>query len=525
MAENLHKKSIVRKTAFVSIALLLSKFLGVAREVFQVRYLGVGPLSDAFNSAFKIPNLLRRIFAEGALSAAFIPTMVKVMRDDSEKQASKLMTLMALFFGTLILALCVIVSFFPEPIIYIVAPGFRDKPVELHTAIGLIRILIYFVFFIFWGGLFAGALQAKMHFTVPSWGPALLNIFYIGGLIVSIYFGLPVTAFAYFLLLGGLVQALLYLVVCFKLDVTLSLPDQRTYGYFKEVIGKFLPSLLSMSIIEINLLIDNRFASTLPAGSVTLLVLASRFMTITLGAFAVAFSSILLSHFSRISLYAPKRLSFYLLESTKLILWVTLPVALLMSYFSHDIFYTIFYRLAKNVTLAQVEEGSVLLIAFLLGLFFFSLNKTLLSIYYSLHEMRYSTVITIVGAMANVFLNRLLMPLYGSVGIAFATSLGGILQTILFIVVLRWKFGFVLYYKRFIQFFASYCLQLTLVLGLFYMLYRLGRVCITLFIPAYEDFLLHTIGLWFWVGPLFLLFAGCVYYARKRYGVTLYFLG
>ena len=126
-----------------------------------------------------------------------------------------------------------------------------------------------------------------------------------------------------------------------------------------------------MGIIEINLLIDTRFASTLPTGSVTLVNTASKFMTIALGAFAAAFSSILLSTFLRISTYAPKRLSFYLLESTKFIFWITVPVAILMGFFSYDIFYTLFYRLAKNnFTIEQAAEGSALLIAFLPGHFF-----------------------------------------------------------------------------------------------------------------------------------------------------------
>jgi putative peptidoglycan lipid II flippase len=186
----LHKKSIVKTTAFTSIALLLSKCMGIAREFIQVSYLGVGPLSDAFNTAFKIPTILRKIFAEGALSAAFVPTIIKVMRQDSESQASKLFTLTGLIFGVLILALCVIVSLFPEPVIYFCAPGFYTKPEEMLTAISLIRILIYFVFFIFWSALLAGALQSKMHFAIPSWGPAILNVFYIGGLLFGIYFGL-----------------------------------------------------------------------------------------------------------------------------------------------------------------------------------------------------------------------------------------------------------------------------------------------------------------------------------------------
>lgn len=521
----LHKKSILKKTALVSISLLFSKLLGIPREILQVRYLGVGPLSDAFNSALKIPSLLRRIFAEGAMSAAFIPTIVKVMRNDSERQASRLMTLMYIVFGTFIMGLCLLVSIFPEPFVQLAAPGFIDKPVELAAATHLLQILIYSVFFIFSSALLAGALQAKMHFAIPSWGPALHNVFYIGGLTTCLMYGLSVSSFAGFLLLGGFVHMVLCLWVYFKLNFAIIWPDKTTYPYFKEVLYKFLPCLVSVGIIEINLLIDTRFASTLPSGSVTLVNTASKFMTIALGAFAAAFSSILLSHFSRISTYAPKRLSFYLLESTKFIFWVTVPVAILMGFFSYDIFYTLFYRLAKNnFTLDRVAEGSALLIAFLPGLFFFSLNKMMLSIYYSLHEMNYTTAITIIGTVSNIVLNRLLMPSYGAVGIASATSIAAVIQSILFLIMLRKKFGFVLYYKRFGRFLLAYGMQLSVASVLFYVLYKLCVVAIQRLMPGYADFFLHHIGLWFWVGPLCLLIAGLVYYLRNKYGTRLYFL-
>ena len=518
------RKSILKNTIVVSLSLLLSKFLGVIRDVIQVRYMGVGAISDAFNIAFKIPQLLRKIFAEGALSAAFIPTVVKVLNQDSQEQTNKLMAAMYLLFGIIIFALCLVVSLYPEVVIDLCAPGFRSKALELETAVSLIRILIFFVFFIFSSALLAGAMQAKMHFAVPSWGPALLNVFYILGLLVCLHFGLSVDTFAYFILLGGVVQALLYYFVYGKLGFSFSWPDKKTYGYLKEVLCKFLPCVLSVSVVEINLFIDNRFASSLPTGSATLLNLSSRFMTITLGAFAYAFSSILLSHFSRICRYAPKRLSFYLLEATKFILWITVPATLLMSFFAYDIFYTIFYKIAKNFTLEQVDEAASLLVAFLPGLFFFSFNKMALSIYYALHETKISTLITCIGTITNVVLNRLLMPYYGAWGIAVATSIAGVVQAILFVFVLHYKFELKLYGKRFIRFATTYLIQLLFFSLIFLILYKLGVAFVNIYMPSKADFLLHSIGLWLWVGPLCLLLAAGMYILRNIYGMKLYFL-
>ncbi|MBA3752328.1 murein biosynthesis integral membrane protein MurJ [Candidatus Dependentiae bacterium] len=517
------KKSLLTKTLFVSIILLLSKFIGILRELLQVNYLGVGELSDAFNTAFKIPQTLRKVFAEGALSTAFIPTIIHVMKKDSQAQADKLMSLMYLVFGSIIVVLCLLVSLFPKPLILLYAVGYASKPVELETTIRLLRTLIYFVFFIFSSSLLAGALQSKMHFALPSWGPALLNLFYITGLLSCIYWKLDVSIFSYFLIAGAVVQTVLYLYAYFFHGFTFLRPDRQTVIYFKQVLYKFLPALVTVSAVEINSIIDNRYASLLPAGSITLLNLSSRFMGIALGAFAVAFSQILLSHFSRISAYAPKRLSFYLFESTKLIVWVTLPVVLLMSFFSYDIFYTIFYKLSHRFTLTQVEAASKLLIAFLPGLIFLSLNKVLISIYSSLHELRYATAITFIGVLCNIFLNRLLVPLYGATGIAIATSLASILQTVLLIKALHIFFGFSSYYTQFFTFFYRYSILLTFFSTLFYILYRFTLYSIAYITPAYYDFLVHHIGLWLWVGPLCLILAGLFYLAYKQYGSRLYF--
>lgn len=521
---NLTKGSILSKTARVSIVLLFSKFLGVAREIIQARYLGVGSLSDAFNTAMKIPTLLRKIFAEGALSAAFVPTIVRVTKEDSQEQASRLMTLTFIGFGTLLTLICIAISLFPEAMIYLIADGFKEKPVEMAIATEVITILIYFVLFVFVSALFASALQAKMHFTIPAWGPALLNIFYIGGLLLCLYGGLSVYFFSYFLLFGGLVQTLVFGYAYLKNNFKFILPNKATYPYFREVVTKFIPCITSVSIVEINLIIDNRFASTLPAGSATLLSISSKFMTIALGAFAVAFSTILLPHFSRVSTYAPKRLHYYLLESTKFIFWVTFPVMILMSFFAYDIFYTIFYRIS-GISLGQVAEAATLLIAFLPGLFFFSVNKMLLNIFYAVHEPRATMYITIAGTILNVILNRLLMPTYGALGIAVATALAAVAQTIFFLLTLQIKMDFIIYIARFARFALAYMIQVCISLGLFFLFYYLGVACISRWsTPWWSDFLLHHVGLWLWVGPLSLVPVALLYYLRNKFGVHLHFL-
>lgn len=523
MQGQLHKKSILRKTAEVGSSSLISKFLAIAREIIQVKYLGIGVASDAFSIAFKIPSVLRKVFAEGALSAAFIPTLIKIVREKDDSEASKLISLTLAVIGCVVSILCIAIALYPTNVILLFAPGFINKTAELELAIPLLRILIFFILFISTSALLAGAMQAKHHFGIPAWGPVILNVVYIAGLLICTYFSLPVTVFCLFLLFGGLVQMASHIYMYLKLNFRFVYPDKTSWKYFGQVMIKFLPCVFSISAMEINLLIDARFASNLPAGSLTLINLSSRFMGIALSAFAAAFSSILLSHFSRVSIYAPKRLSYYLLEAAKFIFWVTIPVSIFMSFFAYDIFYTAFFKLA-DMTMDQTIEASHLLIAFVAGLFFYSMNKLLLSIYYSIHQTFLPTVISFLATLVNIALNRALMPYYGALGLAIATSIAAAAQTFLFILVLNKKFNFKLYGYNFLQFILRYIAQLSFGGISFYLVYKLCVKAIEFYLPTYKDLLLHSLGLWLWIGPLSLAFALFAYITRNKWKVKLYFL-
>ena len=147
MQQSLSKKSILKKTIAVGSSTLLSRILGLVRTIFETRYLGAGAQSDAFLIAYKFPNFLRKIFAEGALTAAFMPRLVVLAKEKEYNQMSKLITLMLMVVEALVFAVCLLVVAFPEPIVLFTAPGFATKPIELSSAVALLRILMFFVFF------------------------------------------------------------------------------------------------------------------------------------------------------------------------------------------------------------------------------------------------------------------------------------------------------------------------------------------------------------------------------------------
>ncbi|HZW61658.1 MAG TPA: murein biosynthesis integral membrane protein MurJ [Candidatus Babeliales bacterium] len=534
MSTILSKSSILKKTFEVASSTLMSRVLGIIRETLSVRYLGAGMASDAFLTAFRLPNTLRKIFAEGALSAAFVPTLVKVVRQEGKEEANRLMSLAFLIFEGLVLLLCALAMWQAEFTIKLMAPGFSAE--KIAFAVPLLRILMPFIFFISSSALLAGALQSVGHFFVPAFSPVLLNVFFITGLVACWTLNLPVTHLCFFILFGGLVQFIGHLVAYFKLGFAFGAISIGVLRNFGSVLANFLLGSISMSVVEINLFIDSQFASYLPEGSVSLIYYANRFMGIPLGVFAVAFSTILLPHFSRITAYAPKRLSFYLLETSKFVAWVTIPATLMMCFFAQKFFATLF--LSEKFTMAQAVETGHILIAFTIGLLFFSLNKIILSMYYALHAPWIPAMIAAFGAIINIVLDYILIEYWQATGLALATTISAIVQTICLVALFRSKFSIVLFRKRFVWesnfklyikqfalFIWRYTLQLSLIFSTAFALYYGIELWIaTSLSMGLKNFLLFGLGFWFWVGPLCGLTFLALFYSRKWFNVQLYFL-
>lgn len=570
MSKNVSRRFLLSKIIQVGSASLLSKILGILREILLVNYFGKpGVMSDAFTVAFKVPTLLRKIFAEGALSSALIPTLVQLNKEDlsnnsnsfnhkslennsnksnisnssnisngliekinnldnsknSNNQADKLVTLLIFTLSAIVLILCAAVIKWTTATILFVAPGYVNKPEELAIAVPLLKILIFFVFFVSSAALFSSALQAKQHFLVPSWGPIILNIAYIIGLLICIKQNLQVNYLILFILLGGFFQVAICLLAYFKMDLRFSMPDRQTFKSFRHVIFKFIPCLFAVGASEINLFIDTQFASTLAAGQYTLMGLAYRFMAIALSIFAVAFSTVLLPHFSKVTSYAPKRLGYYFLESIKLVVWLTLPVILLMSFFASDIFYTIFFRCTRQFTLENVADGALLLRGFVWALSFYSINKIFLSIFYARHSTLFPSIVAAIGAFINAGLNWFIVPKFGALGLAIDTSIGEIIQTIIFSVGLVKLLDTPIYFKNFLNFLKLAVMQVSIFALIFWLIYKIITKIIEALPFNLANLILYHLGLWLWVGPLILVLFYFMYKTRKMFGIKIYFLG
>lgn len=511
-SQAISQKTILKKIIQVASSTLISRIFGIIREVLMVRYLGATGLSDAFLTAFKIPNSLRKIFAEGALSAAFVPTIVSRLHHKDRHEIAGIMSLAFIIFEGVVLLLCGLIMYYAEYVLRFIAPGFTDD--QICHAIPMLHILAPFIFFISSSALLAGPLNAVGHFFVPAFAPILINIIFIGGIIACLWATLPVTTLCWFILCAGFAHFFLHIITYRKHGFSFGLITKQDGSIFYKIIIKFLLCLPSISLMEIALFIDTSFASLLVPGSISLLFYATRFVCIPLGVFAVAFSTILLPHFSRVQTYSLRRLHFYLFESAKLILWITMPVALLMAFFSHEIFLTIF--LSKKFTILQVGQAARILCVLLIGLFFFSFNKIILNIFYAMHAAWIPAIISLTATLLNIVLNMLFIQKLQTIGLAMATVLSSITQTVLFLIILHKKYRFRIYLGRFIQFCMRSFVQLLSVGSAFLVMYYASMRCITyIFSERSIIFLTQEIGLWLWISPVALIAVALLYYSRS----------
>lgn len=512
MSLHLSKRSLVKNTMKVGGLTFLSRILGLIRDVFLARFFGVGALSDAFVVAFRIPNTFRHIFAEGAMSASFVPAFVKSVKEGGREESNGLMTISFLFFEGIILCMYAFVLFKTEWVIKLLAPGYSSE--QVAYAVPFLRVLFPFLLLVSSSSLLAGALQAVNHFFAPAFGVPLWNMVYIGALLLAMTHNLSAMVVCGGILLGGLVQFLLNLYCYFKQNFSFGAITPQVKTLFKDVLTKFCPCLFGASIVELNNLVSGMVASYLPKGSVSLLYYGSRFMNVTLGVFAVALTSVLLPHFSRVVLYAPRRLNFYILETVKIISWVVLPVVLLMTFFSKSLFSMVLF--SKSGTQAQAAEAGGILVIYLVGLLFLCLNKVLLSVFYSLKDTWSTTKTSGVCALVNLCGDVVGMFLWGTYGIAGAASLSGIVMTFLCFYFLHKRHGFTFYSGNYFNFLGRYVTQLAIA-GIIFLT---GYYTFMTYVP----WATHPILYWVFAGAWSLVLMGGVFLTRKYFGLKVYFL-
>jgi len=294
------KQGLLRSTSLVSMMTFLSRIMGFVRDMILAQCFGAQAGMDAFIIAFKIPNFMRRLFAEGAFSQAFVPVLSEYQTNRAMDDVRLFLARIAGNLGLVLLGVTIICEFIAPGIIFIFAPGFGEDAARTLLATEMLRLTLPYLMLISLTAMAGAVLNTYGYFAVPALTPILLNVCLI---LAALYLGpqlsVPIKALAWGVLLGGFLQLLLQLPFLAHHKFLM-----RPRVMFKDpgvlrVLKLMLPALFGVSIAQINLLIDTIFASFLQVGSVTWLFYTDRLVDFPLGVFGVAIATVILPHLSR----------------------------------------------------------------------------------------------------------------------------------------------------------------------------------------------------------------------------------
>lgn len=291
--------SLLRSTALIGSMTMLSRILGFVRDMLLARVFGASPATDAFFVVFKIPNFLRRLFAEGAFQQAFVPVLSEYREKNTAEELKDFIDHM---FGTLAAVLIVVVGLgiAGAPLVILVfAPGFSGDPAQHDLAVRMLWITFPYLFFISLTAFAASTLNAFGRFAMPALSPIWLNIAMIGATVLAApYFAEPVMALAWGVFFAGMLQLGFLLPFLARMGL-LPRPRFGHHAGVRKTIRLMIPAIFGASVTQVNLLVDTILASMLMAGSVSWLYYSDRLVELPLGVFGVAISTVILPKLSR----------------------------------------------------------------------------------------------------------------------------------------------------------------------------------------------------------------------------------
>jgi putative peptidoglycan lipid II flippase len=420
--------NLLKALAAVSSMTLLSRILGFARDAIIARVFGAGMLTDAFFVAFKIPNLLRRLFAEGAFSQAFVPILAEY-KNRRGHDATQILVNQVGTVLTLALVGVALLGIVGAPwVAYVSAPGFRAEPDKFALTVALLRITFPYIVFISLVALAAGILNTHSKFSVPAFAPVLLNVAMIAAALwLAPYFDPPVLALGWGVALGGVLQLAWMLPHLIRIHM-LPRPTRRFDDPgLKRVLKLMAPATLGVSVAQISLLINTIFASFLATGSVSWLYYADRLMEFPAGMLGVALGTILLPSLAKH--YAddnPGDYSKLLDWGLRLTLLLALPAAAALAVLAVPLISTLFHYGAFTANDVAMTQRA--LVAYSLGLVGLILVKVLAPGFYARQNIKTPVKIAIVTLIATQLMNLAFIIPLGHAGLALSIGLAACLN-------------------------------------------------------------------------------------------------
>ena len=392
------------KTSVVSGMTLLSRILGLVRDIVFARFFGAGLLMDAFLVAQRIPNMLRRFFAEGAFSAGFVPVMARYREQHEHGEARAYLDAMAGTFGVVLFVVTLLGVIGAPLLVLVVAPGFVGEGGDFDLAALMLRFTFPYLFFVSLTAFAGGVLNTYGRFGVPAFTPVLLNVVLIAAAVwVAPMLEQPIMALAYAVFVAGIVQLLFQVPFLARIH---ALPRPRWRPRHEGVRRAFklmVPAIFGSSVAQINVLLSGIIASLLPVGSISYLYYSDRLMEFPLGLFGIALATVTLPYLSRLWATGERREFTATLEwSLKIALLIAVPAAVGLVVLAPPLIVTLFY--GGEFDARSVDMTVLALQAYAVGLVGFSYVKILAPAFFAREDTRTPVRIGIIALLANLVL-------------------------------------------------------------------------------------------------------------------------
>ena len=417
------KKNITRAAGLMSVATLISRILGYIKDMILAGFFGATGVADTFFVAFRIPNLLRELFAEGSMSAAFIPVLTEYQAKQGEQEARRLVRITFTFLLIVVGVLCLAGVIFSPAIVSVIAPGFLSDPEKFSLTVLLTRIMFPFLLFISIASLAMGALNIRRVFFIPSLAPVMLNISIIGAvLFIAPMMEQPIITVAAGVVLGGFMQFAFQLPSFWKNGYSLQPAYDFGHAGLKKMALLIMPATMGMAVAQINIFVSTILASYLPEGSVTYLYYSMRLIQFPVGIFGVAMAMAVLPTLSEHAVkgnYHELRNDFSF--ALRLLFFITVPAMAGLIALREPIVNLLFQR-GRFDYAATVGTAQALLF-YSIGIWSIVGVRTVTASFYSMQDTKTPVKIAAISVAVNVLFSIALMGPLKHSGLALANSL------------------------------------------------------------------------------------------------------
>ena len=440
---------IAKATGNIAGMTIISRILGFIRDMLIASLFGTSMAADAFFVAFRIPNILRHLLAEGALSAGFVPVFTETYTREGKEQLWKLVKIVSALFFIVSLTLVILGIILAPWLVRIIAPGFIRFPDKLQLTISLTRLIFPYLLFLGLAAVGMGALNSLRHFTIPAFSPAVFNMSLIIFLIfICRQINVPIYGLALGVVFGGVGQLLIQFPPLIKRGWPFSFSFNfkeawqaiKTHPKIRKIGILLAPAVFGLAIHQISLLIDTLLASFLPAGSISYLYYGNRLMQLPLGVFGISVATAALptlaSQAAKNDLKNFKKTLNFSLSS---ILFITIPAIIGLIVLRFPIIRLLFAR--GTFGEASVQGTATTLLFYSLGLCSYAGMKVVVTSFYALQDTRTPVKIGALALLINIVLNLILMGPLKSGGIALATALSSTISFFLLVSILRKRIG------------------------------------------------------------------------------------